>query len=117
MVSITRYILYFLAGHLLIFVAPFLLKWNTPAFFNYLKSVFAAIARSFLFSLILYLGIVLALLALMFLFNVDFDNKRFLQVFIICLGIVNTSIYLSDFPKDIHSETTVKLHQVFRGFG
>ncbi len=106
-ISITRFVLYFIGGHLFVFVAPFLLKWNKSACFNYLKSVSIAIARSFLFSLILYLGIVLALLAVKHLFNVDFDGNRFFQIFIICLGIVNTWIYLSDFPKNIHDETII----------
>ena len=106
-IYIARFALYFIAGHLLVFVAPFLLKWNKSAYFNYLKSVFIAIVRSLFFSLILYLGIVLALLAIKHLFNVDFEGKRFFQIFIICLGIVNTWIYLSDFPKKIHSEIEI----------
>ncbi len=106
-ISITRFVLYLIGGHLLVLVAPFLLKWNNSAYFNYLKSVCVAIARSFLFSLILYLGIVLALLAIKHLFNVDFDGNRYFQTFIICLGTVNTFIYLSDFPKNIHDDTTI----------
>ncbi len=104
---IIRFILYFIGGHLLVFVAPFILKWNKSAYFNYLKSVFTAIVRSLFFSLILYLGIVLALLAVKHLFNVDIKGERFFQIFIICLGIVNTWIYLSDFPKDIHSKKVI----------
>ncbi len=104
---IIRFILYFIGGHLLVFVAPFVLKWNKSAYFNYLKSIFVAIVRSLFFSLILYLGIVLALLAVKHLFNVDIKGERFFQIFIICLGIVNTWIYLSDFPKDIHSQITI----------
>ncbi|WP_428743520.1 DUF4153 domain-containing protein [Tenacibaculum sp.] len=105
--SIIRFVLYFIAGHLLVIVAPFIIKWNKSAYFNYLKSVFIAIVRSFFFSLILYLGIVLALLAVKHLFNVDFKGERFLQVFVICIGIVNTWIYLSDFPKDIHNQIAI----------
>lgn len=104
---IIRFILYFIGGHLLVFVAPFILQWNKSAYFNYLQSVFVAIVRSLFFSLILYLGIVLALLAIKHLFNIDIKGERFFQIFIICLGIVNTWIYLSDFPKDIHSQTTI----------
>ena len=102
-----RFILYFISGHLLVFTAPFLLKWNKSAYFNYIKSVFIAIVRSLFFSMILYLGIILALLAINHLFNIDIDGKRYFQIFIICLGVVNTWIYLSDFPKKIHSETEI----------
>ncbi|TYP99885.1 uncharacterized protein DUF4153 [Tenacibaculum adriaticum] len=105
--NITRFVLYLLAGHLLIFVAPFLLKWNKNAYFNYIKSIFIAIVRSLFFSLVLYLGVALALLAFKHLFNIDVDGKRFFQIFIICLGIVNTWMYLADFPKKIHQKTIV----------
>jgi len=99
--------LYFLVGHLCIFFSPFLLTWNKAAYWNYLKSIFIAIARSLLFSIVLYLGLTLALLALKYLFKIDFDDKIYFKLFIFCLGIVNTWIYLSDFPKQIHQNTTV----------
>lgn len=105
--SITRFVLYFITGHLLVMVAPFVFSWNKSAYFNYLKSVFIALFRSLFFSLILYLGIVLALLAIKHLFNVDFKGDRFFQVFVLCIGIVNTWIYLSDFPKDVHNQLAI----------
>ncbi|CAM1370829.1 conserved membrane hypothetical protein [Tenacibaculum sediminilitoris] len=105
--SIIRFILYFIAGHLLVMVTPFIFTWNKSAYFNYLKFVLIAIVRSLFFSLILYLGFVLALLAIKHLFNVDFKGERFLQVFVLCVGIVNTWIYLSGFPKDIHNQLTI----------
>ena len=105
--SIIRFFLYFIAGHLFVMIAPLFIKWDKSAYFNYLKAVFISIVRSLFFSLILYLGIVLALLAVKHLFNVDFKGDRFLQVFVICIGIVNTWIYLSDFPKDIHNQLTI----------
>lgn len=105
--QITRFVLYLLVGHLLVFVAPFVFLYEKNTYFNYLKCVFISIVRSLFFSLILYLGITLALLAIKYLFNVDIKSERFLQIFIFCLGIVNTWVYLSDFPMDIHSKTTI----------
>nr|WP_299031876.1 DUF4153 domain-containing protein [uncultured Tenacibaculum sp.] len=105
--TLTRFALYFIAGHLFVMIAPFITKWNKSAYFNYLKSVFISIVRSLFFSLILYLGIVVALLAVKHLFNINVKGDRFLQVFVICIGIVNTWIYLSDFPKDIHNQLAI----------
>ncbi|WP_417799171.1 DUF4153 domain-containing protein [Tenacibaculum sp.] len=105
--SIIRFVLYFLTGHLLVMVAPFVFSWNKSAYFNYLKSVFIALVRSLFFSLILYLGIVLALLAIKHLFAIDFKGERFFQVFVFCIGIVNTWIYLSDFPKEVHNQLAI----------
>ncbi|WP_299004940.1 DUF4153 domain-containing protein [uncultured Tenacibaculum sp.] len=105
--TLTRFVLYFIAGHLFVMIAPFITKWNKSAYFNYLKAVFISIVRSLFFSLILYLGIVLALLAVEHLFNINIKDDRFLQVFVICIGIINTWIYLSDFPKDIHNQLAI----------
>ncbi|MHC9089081.1 DUF4153 domain-containing protein [Tenacibaculum sp. IMCC1] len=105
--SIIRFVLYFITGHLLVMVTPFIFSWNKSAYFNYLKSLFIALVRSLFFSLILYLGIVLALLAIKHLFAIDFKGERFFQVFVFCIGIINTWIYLSDFPKDVHNQLAI----------
>ncbi|WP_047788023.1 DUF4153 domain-containing protein [Tenacibaculum mesophilum] len=105
--SIIRFVLYFITGHLLVMVAPFIFSWNKSAYFNYLKSLFIALVRSLFFSLVLYLGIVLALLAIKHLFAIDFKGERFFQVFVFCIGIINTWIYLSDFPKDVHNQLAI----------
>jgi hypothetical protein len=105
---IIRFFLYLLAGHLFVLFAPFILKWQKEAYWNYLAKVATAIGRSLLFSGILYLGLVLALLAIKFLFDHELDPKRYGQLFVLCAGIVNTWIYLSDFPKDIFGTTQVR---------
>jgi hypothetical protein len=51
--------------------------------------------------------LVLALLAVKYLFNFDIKGERYAQLFVFCLGIVNTWIYLADFPKNIQSQTTI----------
>ncbi len=96
-----RWGLFFFAGHLSLFFAPFLTTWHPKAYWNYLSNMIIAIGRSILFSGVVYLGLSLALLAIQYLFNVDIDGKRYGQLFVVCLGIVNTWVYLSDFPKEI----------------
>ena len=102
-----RFFLYLIAGHLFVFFAPFVTKWDKSAYWNYLKSVGTAIGRSLFFSGVLYLGLVLALAAIDALFEVSIRGERYGQLFIFCLGIVNTWIYLSDFPKDILQHTSI----------
>lgn len=106
-----RWFLFFFAGHILVFVAPFLLKWNLTAYWNYLKNISIAIGRSALFSFILYLGLSFALLSLEALFDVHVKGERYFQIFIFCLGIVNTFVYLSDFPKNITSHRELKYNK------
>ncbi|WP_041632698.1 DUF4153 domain-containing protein [Maribacter sp. HTCC2170] len=111
-----RFFLYFLAGHLFAFVAPFILNWDKKAYWNYLKSMCIAIGRSALFSGVLYLGLVLALAAIQALFDVDIKPKRYGQLFIFCLGIVNTWTYLSDFPKNVLVQTTINYNKALEVF-
>lgn len=96
-----RWGLFFITGHLSLFFAPFLTTWHPKAYWNYLSNMIIAIGRSILFSGVLYLGLTLALLAIRYLFNFDIDDIRYGQLFVVCLGIVNTWVYLSDFPKEI----------------
>lgn len=94
-----RWLLLFLAGHVFVFFAPFLSAWDDIAFWNYLKNILLAIGRSILFSAVLFGGLALALAASDTLFSLEVDGYIYLQLFVFCLGIVNTCIYLSDFPQ------------------
>ncbi len=104
----TRFFLYLLAGHLFALFAPFALTWNSPAYWNYLKNMATSIVRSLFFSGILFLGLVLAMTAIKFLFDYNLDAKRYGQLFIVCLGIVNSWIFMANFPRDIMGQTKVK---------
>ncbi len=111
-----RFFLYLVAGHLFVLFAPFAIQWDKTAYWNYLKSVEYAIIRSTFFSGVLYLGLVLALLAIDALFNIDIKGKRYGQLFVFCLGIVNTWIYLSDFPKEILGNRTITFNKALEVF-
>ena len=103
-----RWFILLLAGHIFIFFAPFIFYWNTVDYWNYLRRIIVAISRSILFSGIIYLGLSLALLAIENLFTFNIPVEIYFELFIFCLGIINTFIYLSDFPKEIYN--TQKLH-------
>jgi hypothetical protein len=111
-----RYILYFFAGHIAVLCAPFIMTWHDGAYFNYLKNILIALARSILFSGVLYVGLVLAMLAMVFLFDIDFREERYVQLFVFCLGIVNTWVYLSDFPKNIQFDLKINFDTVISVF-
>ncbi|MFK5972100.1 MAG: DUF4153 domain-containing protein, partial [Flavobacteriaceae bacterium] len=64
----------------------------------------------------LYLGLVLALLAITFLFDFDISGERYGQLFVFCLGIVNTWTYLSDFPKNILENNTITYNKALEVF-
>lgn len=106
-----RWVLFFLAGHITLFFVPFVTVWHPKAYWNYLGNMMIAIARSALFSGVLYIGLVVAMLAIQYLFDVDIKGYRYLQLFIICLGIVNTWVYLSDFPREIQHNIHLTFHK------
>ena len=111
-----RFFIYLISGHLFVCFAPFLFKSHKASYWNYLKSVAFAIVRSAIFSGVLYLGLVLAILAIDALFEVEINGKRYFQLFIFCLGIVNTWIYLSDFPENIHQQTELRFNKALEVF-
>lgn len=111
-----RWVLYFITGHLALLFAPFVTVWHPKAYWNYLSSMFVAISRSILFSGVLYLGLVLAMLAIQYLFTIEIQGKRYFQLFIACLGIVNTWVYLSDFPKEIQHTIHLNFHKAIEVF-
>ncbi|MGB5553290.1 MAG: DUF4153 domain-containing protein [Flavobacteriaceae bacterium] len=115
-VQLTRFFLYFIAGHLFVLFAPFIGKWDNAAYWNYLKSVGFAILRSGIFSGVLYIGLVLALAAINALFDANVPGERYGQLFIFCLGIANTWIYLSDFPKNVLETNSVEFNKALEVF-
>lgn len=86
------------------------------AYWNYLNSLVSAVIRSGFFSGVLYIGLALALSAIDALFEVHVDGDVYFQIFLFCLGIVNTWIYLSDFPTDIRQQTTIDFKKVLDVF-
>lgn len=105
------FFLFLVAGHLFVFVAPFITQWDKNAYWNYLKTSALSMLRSAFFSLVLYLGLVLALVAIDALFDANIQQKRYGQLFVFCLGIVNTMMYLSAFPKAIFKQTTIQFNK------
>lgn len=94
-----RWFLLFLAGHIFVFFAPFLRQWDKIDYWNYLQNIVISIARAALFSFVIFGGVALAILAVDQLFNISINDDIYGQLYVICLGVVNTFIYLSDFPK------------------
>jgi len=110
-ITLGRWLLLLLAGHVFVLFSPFISFSNPFKFWNYLKAIVFALLKSLIYSLVLFLGLSLAIVALEFLFDVDFNSYIYLQNFIFCLGIVNTFIYLSNFPKVEELKATVDFHK------
>src|SRR5690606_29356425 len=96
-----RYAIYNACIHLVIAFIPFLSSSGTRGFWNYNITLFIRILTSLFYSTVLFIGISLALLALHLLFDIDFDEKIYLQIFIMIIGLFNTWFFLAGVPEDI----------------
>ncbi|MDR7208221.1 DUF4153 domain-containing protein [Flavobacterium piscis] len=89
-----------LALHLLVSFAGFLPRvYNQEEFWEFNKQLFLRILTAGLYSIVLYGGLALAILAVDQLFKVKFDNKIYGYLFFIIAGIFNTIFFLSGVPE------------------
>ncbi|MGM8361466.1 DUF4153 domain-containing protein [Flavobacterium sp. ARAG 55.4] len=89
-----------LALHLLVSFAAFInKKYNEGAFWEFNKQLFLRILTSALYSIVIYAGLSFALLATHHLFNIDYYNEIYLDLFYVIFGIFNTVFFLSGIPE------------------
>ncbi len=89
-----------IALHLLVSFAGFLQKaYKQDEFWEFNKLLFLHILTACLYSIVLYSGLSLAILAVHHLFNVDFYDRIYLHLFFIIAGIFNTVFFLSGVPE------------------
>ncbi|WP_200975846.1 DUF4153 domain-containing protein [Echinicola sp. 20G] len=96
-----RFAIFSLFSHLLVSFAPYTPSKNTLGFWKYNKTLFLRFLTAALFSIVLYLGIVLAMLALHLLFEVEFQNILYLQIFILIAGIFNTWFFIAGISENL----------------
>lgn len=99
-ISFTRFLLFTLTLHLLICFAPFIANGGIDGFWQYNKIIFLRILTAALYTVVLYLGLVLAVLAIDKLFNANIDSKIYLDLWILLSGIFNTWFFLTGFPSN-----------------
>ena len=103
--------------HLTISYIPFLFKSNLPAFWEYNRRLFSHFFTSAFFTLVIFLGISLALLALEYLFGMDNNRgKIYGQLIILLAGIFHPIYFLSEFPRNIDQLQPSRLKKSFRIF-
>jgi len=96
-----RFVLYAAAAHLLVAFIGFDFSKEVNGFWQFNKSLFLRFLLSALYSSVLYLGIVLALVLVTTLFNIDIDELIYLDLFILIAGIFNTWFFLSGIPNEL----------------
>lgn len=98
--DVPQYIATLLVAHLLVAVAPYFNKRPVRDFWEYNKQIFANWLIGAAFTVILFAGLSLAILAVDQLFNLNIDSINYLRLFVLLAGIFNTAYFLYHFPGD-----------------
>lgn len=93
-----QYLVLLLVAHLAVAVAPYLNQRSVREFWEYNRQLFANLVVGGAFTLILYAGLALALLAVDNLFDLHFEERIYANLFVLLVGIFNTAYFLYHFP-------------------
>ncbi len=110
-VEILQFLVLNIALHLLVSFAGFLPKnYSQEEFWEFNKQLFLRILTATLYSLALYAGLSLAILAVHHLFNIEFYNNIYLHLFFVIAGIFNTLFFLTGIPETNNKEIPLTLN-------
>jgi hypothetical protein len=98
--NIFRYSFLFVAFHLLVSFAPFLLTRGVSAFWEYNKQLFLRILISALYSSVLYAGLCIAIVSTNVLFDLKIHGEIYGHLFVFIAGIFNTVFFLAGVPAN-----------------
>ena len=99
-----------IALHLLVSFAGFIpKKYDQEEFWEFNKQLFIRIITSGIYSSVLYLGLALAILAITKLFNVEFYDEIYADLFVIITGLFNTIFFLAGVPETNNADSPLKL--------
>ncbi|MBK7936853.1 MAG: DUF4153 domain-containing protein [Lewinellaceae bacterium] len=99
-VGIPRFMVLLLTAHLFTAVAPYLNKRSVADFWEYNRELFANIVIGGVFTMILFAGLALAILAVDQLFDLHIRSERvYPRLFVLLAGVFNTSYFLFHFPQ------------------
>lgn len=114
-VTLPRFMTLLLTAHLFVAIAPYMNRRSVKDFWEYNRQLFANIIIGGVFTLILFAGLSLAILAVDQLFDLDIEEKIYFRLFVVLAGIFNTSYFLFHFPKNYEFEAAeVGYHVVFK---
>ena len=114
-VGLPRFFVLLLIAHLFTAVAPYLNQRSVADFWEYNRQLFANIVIGAVFTLILFAGLSLAILAVDKLFDLNINYRIYPKLFVLLAGIFNTTFFLFHFPeKYAFSESDAGYNAVFK---
>jgi hypothetical protein len=86
---------------LLAMILPFSGKGEVNGFWQYNKAIFFRLFVTFIFSLVLFAGLSIALAALHNLFGINVPGKRYFELWVLVAGLFAPWFFLSGVPEDL----------------
>jgi hypothetical protein len=99
--AVTRFIQFNLAAHLLVAFLPFARPGRANGFWQYNKSLFLRFLVSALFSVVVFLGLVVAMLAVDKLLGLRIGDNAYGRLSIVVAFVLNTWLFLGGVPRDL----------------
>ncbi len=96
-----RFVQLFLAAHLLVAFLPFAGTHEDGAFWQFNRALFLRFAVATLYTGVLYIGLVLALVSVDALFGVDVRDETYFQLFILLAAVAHPWTFLAGVPRDV----------------
>ncbi len=102
-VDLLRYVQLSVAAHLLVAVVPYLSvrEWN--GFWQYNRSLLLRFLMAAVFSVVLYIGLSIALLAVDNLLGVDVQGETYFRLWSVIAFLFNTWFFISGIPDDLEA--------------
>ncbi len=110
---IIRYIMWAVGFILLVTFVPFLKKNKERAtilFWQYNRILFFSIALTVLWAMTIYVGLSIAMASIDFLFNINIDTERYMELWIIVAGLFGTTFFLSRIPKNTQDTRDIETY-------
>ena len=102
-VELLRYVQLSVAFHLLVAVSPYLgvREWN--GFWQYNRTILLRFLMAAVFSVVLYVGLAIALLAVDNLLGVDVQAETYFRLWCVIAFLFNTWFFISGIPDDLEA--------------
>ncbi len=96
-----NFTIYSIISHLLVAFLPYFRSKQENGFWNYNKGLFIRFATTYLYSIILFAGLALSLVSLNLLFDVDFDDELFGDLWMLIAILFSTWFFISGIPENL----------------
>lgn len=107
-IHLIRLLLLMAGMHLFVAAAPWTARNEVNGFWQYNKTLFLRLLTAFLFTVVLFAGLAIALAAIENLFELNVPGERYLQLWILLLGLFQTWFFLAGIPEDLDALNAVE---------